>query len=79
MHFILFSVGSLVILTFLRPSIPREPSSGPPRKRNGAKGQAEVRGWLRIRNKKMDLKACQSLLKNWRMLRSTLSYWKTLA
>uniref|UniRef100_A0A2K5DWL6 Uncharacterized protein n=1 Tax=Aotus nancymaae TaxID=37293 RepID=A0A2K5DWL6_AOTNA len=41
MHFILFSVWSLVILTFLRPSTPREPTSGPPRKRN-----AEVRGWL---------------------------------
>nr|XP_021531993.1 uncharacterized protein LOC110569412 [Aotus nancymaae] len=37
MHFILFSVWSLVILTFLRPSTPREPTSGPPRKRNGGK------------------------------------------
>ncbi|KAL0608299.1 hypothetical protein AAY473_024912 [Plecturocebus cupreus] len=63
MHFNLIVVCSLVILAFLYSYIFREPSSVPPRKKNSRKGQAEVRGWLRIRNKKITLKACQSLLK----------------
>ncbi|XP_074246814.1 putative protein SPATA31J1 [Saimiri boliviensis] len=64
MHFILIVACSLVILAFLCSYIFRKPSSAPPRKRNGRKGQAEVRSWLRIRNKKITLKACRSLLKN---------------
>uniref|UniRef100_A0A2K6TYD4 SPATA31-like domain-containing protein n=1 Tax=Saimiri boliviensis boliviensis TaxID=39432 RepID=A0A2K6TYD4_SAIBB len=59
MHFILIVACSLVILAFLCSYIFRKPSSAPPRKRN-----AEVRSWLRIRNKKITLKACRSLLKN---------------
>ncbi|XP_035146567.1 putative protein SPATA31J1 [Callithrix jacchus] len=63
MHFNIIVLCSLVILAFLCSYFFREPSSMPPRKRNSGKGQAEVRGWLRIRNKKITLKACQSLLK----------------
>ncbi|XP_054412378.2 uncharacterized protein C5orf60-like [Pongo abelii] len=56
-HFILFIVFSLVILIILRPYIPREPSSVPPREENSENG------WFRIRNKYTILKDYRILLK----------------
>uniref|UniRef100_H2PHL3 Uncharacterized protein n=1 Tax=Pongo abelii TaxID=9601 RepID=H2PHL3_PONAB len=62
-HFILFIVFSLVILIILRPYIPREPSSVPPREENSENDQAEVGEWLSIGNKSITLKDYRILLK----------------
>ncbi|XP_008960413.3 uncharacterized protein C5orf60-like [Pan paniscus] len=62
-HFVLFVVFSLVILIILRPYIPREPSSVPPREEDSENDQAEVGEWLRIGNKYITLKDCRILLK----------------
>uniref|UniRef100_G3RG83 Uncharacterized protein n=2 Tax=Gorilla gorilla gorilla TaxID=9595 RepID=G3RG83_GORGO len=62
-HFVLFVVFSLVILIILRPYIPREPSSVPPREEDSENDQAEVGEWLRIGNKSITLKDYRILLK----------------
>ncbi|XP_058296196.1 uncharacterized protein C5orf60 isoform X2 [Hylobates moloch] len=62
-HFVLFVVFSLVILIILRPYIPREPSSVPPREENSENDQAEEGKWIRIGNRYITLKDCRILLK----------------
>ncbi|XP_058296402.1 uncharacterized protein C5orf60-like [Hylobates moloch] len=62
-HFVLFVVFSLVILIILRPYIPRELSSVPPREENSENDQAEEGEWIRIGNRYITLKDRRILLK----------------